>query len=92
MSKVLMLLSYSHKFIFIHVYKVAGMSIKKSLEEYAKRPVMRRFFRAIRLGSKVPYYRWKTFPSHIKAEDLRKELPEKIYSNFYYTCLYLRMW
>jgi hypothetical protein len=78
-----MLLSYSHKFIFIHVYKVAGMSIKKSLEEYAKRPVMRRFLRAIRLGSKVPYYRWKTFPSHIKAEDLRKELPEKIYSNFY---------
>ena len=78
-----MLLSYSHKFIFIHVYKVAGMSIKKSLEEYAKRPVMRRFFRAIRLGSKLPYYRWKTFPSHIKAKDLRKELPEEIYSNFY---------
>lgn len=78
-----MLLSYSHKFIFIHVYKVAGTSIKKSLEKYAKRPVMRRFLNVIRLGSKVPYYRWRTFPSHIKVEDLKKEIPDKIYSNFY---------
>lgn len=78
-----MLLSYSHKFIFIHVYKVAGTSIKKSLEQYAKRPMMRRLLNAIRLGSKVPYYKWRTFPSHIKADDLEKELPDKIYGNFY---------
>ena len=78
-----MLLSYSHKFIFIHVYKVAGTSIKKSLEQYAKRPAMRRILSASRLGSRIPYYRWKTFPSHIKADDLKKELPDKIYSNFY---------
>jgi hypothetical protein len=79
----MMLLSYSHKFIFIHVYKIAGTSIKKSLEKYAKRPVMRSFLNAIRLGSKVPYYRWRTFPLHIRAEDLKKEIPDKIYSNFY---------
>ncbi len=31
-----MLISHSHKFIFIHVYKVAGTSITKALAQYAE--------------------------------------------------------
>ena len=83
MLRVMMLLSYSHKFIFIHIYRVAGTSITKTLEKYTIRPVIRLFVRKIGLGAKVPYYKWKTFPGHVRARDLRKELPESIYDAFY---------
>ena len=78
-----MLLSYSHKFVFIHIYRVAGTSIVKSLEKCAKEPVMRRLLGQLRVGGIVPYSRWKTFPSHIKARELRKQIPEGVYDNFY---------
>ena len=78
-----MLLSYSHRFIFVHIYRVAGTSITKTLEKYTIRPVIRLCLRKIGLGAKVPYYKWKTFPAHVKAKNLRKELPESIYDAFY---------
>ena len=32
-----MLISYSHRFIFIHVYKTAGKSIREALKKYAQK-------------------------------------------------------
>lgn len=78
-----MLLSYDHRFIFIHNYRVAGTSIRKSLEKYAGRPWLRRILKEIGLGHYIPYYKWKTFPGHIKASDLKKRLPVEIYDSFY---------
>ena len=77
------MLSYSHKFIFIHIYRVAGTSTIKSLEEYSKKPAMRRLLNKFRVGVHVPYSRWKTFPSHIKARELRSQIPGQVYDNFY---------
>ena len=33
-----MLISYSHRFIFVHIYKVAGSSVRRALGEYAHDP------------------------------------------------------
>ena len=78
-----MLLSYDHRFIFIHNYRVAGTSIRKSLEKYVKRPLLRRIFKEMGVGNKLSHHKWKTFPAHIKASDLRKRLPAEIYDSFY---------
>ncbi len=78
-----MLLSYDHRFIFIHNYRVAGTSIGKSLEKYVKRPLLRRIFEEMGVGNKLSHHKWKTFPAHIKASDLRKRLPAEIYDSFY---------
>ena len=78
-----MLLSYDHRFIFIHNYRVAGTSIRKSLEKYVKRPLLRRIFKEMGVGNNLSHHKWKTFPAHIKASDLRKRLPAEIYDSFY---------
>jgi hypothetical protein len=78
-----MLLSYDHRFIFIHNYRVAGTSIRKSLEKYVKRPLLRRFFEEIGVGNKLSHHKWETFPAHIKAKELRRILPADLYDTFY---------
>ena len=78
-----MLLSYSHRFIFIHNYRVAGTSIRKSLDKYVRKPLLRRIFGKIGLGNKLSHHKWKTFPAHIKAKELRRILPADLYDTFY---------
>lgn len=78
-----MLLSYSHRFIFIHNYRVAGTSIRKSLDKYVRRPLLRRIFEKIGLGNKLSHHKWKTFPAHIKANELRRILPADLCDTFY---------
>lgn len=78
-----MLLSYSHRFIFIHNYRVAGTSIRKSLERYVKRPLLGRILKKIGVENKRSDHTWKTFPAHITARELRKRLPAEIYDTFY---------
>jgi hypothetical protein len=62
---------------------VAGTSIRKSLEKYVKRPVLRRILEEINAGNKLSHPRWQTFPAHIKAREVRKRLPAEIYDNFF---------
>jgi len=81
-----MLISYSHQFIFFHVAKVAGLSIKEALKEYATEPEKFKIARPPKiLGSKLnPLYEmWASTLVHAKARDAKKELPEEIYNNFY---------
>ena len=81
-----MLISYDHEFIFIHVYKVAGVSIKNALQKYSHDPsklLINRSQRKLGINSNLPYYKYKTFSPHINARLLRKELPKKVYNNFY---------
>ncbi len=78
-----MLLSYSHRFIFIHIYKVAGTSMAKALERYAKVSVFRILLNKIGVGVNPTHHDWKTFPAHIKAKELRRILPADLYDTFY---------
>ena len=81
-----MLISYSHKFIFFHVTKAAGSSVKEALKEYASEPEKFKIVRPPQmLGGKLnPMYEmWQSSLWHAKARDAKKELPEEVYNNFY---------
>ena len=80
-----MILSHEKKFIFIHVYKVAGTSVRKALEKYDntstadfpwKNNLMFKLSDRFSLFSQ--YSR-----THIKARQLKKLLPGKIYNEYF---------
>ncbi len=79
-----MIISYRHRFIFVHIYKTAGNSIRKALEPHAYKP-----------GSLRPS-NWSTWlttpprlilrqppPKHIGAADLRDLLPPGLFEDFF---------
>ncbi|MGH8547086.1 MAG: sulfotransferase family 2 domain-containing protein [Methylococcales bacterium] len=81
-----MLISYTHKFMFFHVAKVAGLSIREALKTYAQEPERFRIKRPPRYSGGEPnplYDMWATGLLHAKARDARKELPELVYDTFY---------
>jgi hypothetical protein len=74
-----MLISRSRRFIFIHVYKVAGVSIRKALIQECN-------FWTDRVLVKLPGFRTldsKRYPAHIKAEELMEELPKQFFDNYF---------
>lgn len=80
-----MLISASKKFIFIHVYKTAGTSIQKSLQDYClppkliTHPIKRLKYEANHFS--VP--KSDNFRGHISASELRKRLPSSVFENFF---------
>jgi len=81
-----MLISYTHQFIFFHVAKVAGSSIKNALIDYTQEPKefkVRRPTKTVNGKLNPLYEMWDAFMMHIKAKDAKKELPKEIYDNFY---------
>jgi hypothetical protein len=81
-----MLISYSHKFIFFHVTKAAGTSVKEALKVYAQEP---EHFKIARPSQQVEgqpnkfYEMWESLLWHAKARDAKKELSEEVYNSFY---------
>jgi hypothetical protein len=81
-----MLISYSHQFIFFHVTKAAGTSVKEALKPYGQEP---EYFKIKRppqmLDGEVNrfYTMWESMLWHAKAKDAKKELPPEIYDRFY---------
>lgn len=79
-----MLISHSRKFIFIHVYKVAGMSIRSALDEYASKPdIINRVFYKLGLNLRSPFQKNRMFAFHATARDLERGLPDEIYNNYF---------
>lgn len=81
-----MLISYSHKFIFFHVPKAGGTSVREALKPYARKPERFKIQRPPKLtnGKKNPVYdMWEAALLHAKAIDVKKELPEHVYRDFY---------
>ena len=71
-----MLISDSHKFIFIHNYKVAGNSIKSALAPYATAP--RQYAGWIRRQlDRVKLLTIPNYPHHLKAREIRKQEPSR---------------
>lgn len=80
-----MIISHQKKFIFIHNYKVAGTSIKNSLKRYNNKSFLRstnsdkvRFIFGL-----YPRIYSSSFPGHMKAIELKKELPPKIFDDYF---------
>ena len=80
-----MILSHSKKFIYIHVYKVAGTSIRTVLQQYddlnySDFPLVEniKFY----LGKRIPLFsRWAM--DHINAQKIKDNLQEKIYNSYF---------
>jgi hypothetical protein len=81
------IVSYSHRFIFIHVPKAAGMSIDGALAPYAHRTEHVLVNRLLALvGIHVNHYtshRWKRFRRHVTARTVRRHLPARVYNDFF---------
>jgi hypothetical protein len=82
-----MLISYSHRFIFIHNTKAAGLSIRAALQPYAQEPEK---FKIVRPPQTLPnrqpnplYEMWQATLLHAKARDIRQELSPAVYRTFY---------
>lgn len=78
-----MQLSHSHRFIFIHIFKTAGTSMRAALEPLCQSPVQR-IWRGLcnRLG--VPTRPGcANLSAHARAEDVRAALPAQIFDNYY---------
>lgn len=72
-----MLISYSKKFIFIHIYKTAGMSIRTSLSRYQAIPNLELPNRAINLlAFGIRNY-------HLSSAELKQKLPNRIFENYF---------
>ena len=81
-----MLLSLQHNFIFIHVYRTGGTSIRAALEPFSHRPE-RSFLRkalkriGIEPSPQILPYRSRDFYKHIRAKELASELPPGVFDH-----------
>ncbi len=80
-----MVISYSHQFIFFHVAKVAGISLREALKEYVQEPAkfkIKRPPQAINGQPNPLYTAWDAALTHATAREVRKELGET-FDRFY---------
>jgi len=80
-----MLVSHTHKFVFIHIYKTAGTSIAKALAPYNVSPYKRRTARVLK-RLRVPYPpTWHTGLSveHKTAIEARERLGANTFDDFF---------
>jgi hypothetical protein len=87
-----MLISHSHRFIFFHVAKTAGLSVRNALQPYAEEPTKFKIKRPakVKAGQPNPFYTvWEALLVHAKASDAQRELPAAIFER-YYKCAFVR--
>lgn len=82
-----MLLSYSHKFIFVHIPKTAGSSVTVALGAVAHRPqrlLVNRGLKRLGFGAnRFGPHPWKWFRQHEPAAVMKKHLPAEIFGGFF---------
>ncbi len=85
-----MLISHSHKFIFIHIYKIAGTSIAESLSRYTNTSLdnhskIIRFLRSLGVHRLIPANKINKIRNarHATALDISNSLTPEIFDNYY---------
>ena len=81
-----MLVSHRHRFIFIHTYKTAGMSMRRALDSYAEGRARRwvaKYARRLRLPAPA------TPRLHMPAREVRALLSPEVFDN-YFTFAFVR--
>lgn len=81
-----MLISHSHRFIFFHVAKTGGLSVRSALLPYTEEPDKFKIKRppAQKAGRPNPFYAvWEALLLHATACDAQKELPEALFKGYY---------
>ena len=76
-----MIISHSKKFIFIHIYKVAGSSIRSSLNRYAHLYTKKnRLLSGLKIYPKIFT---SDFSQHSSALQVQQYIPSSIYRQYY---------
>ena len=76
-----MLISHSHKFIFIHVYRVAGVSIQKALYPYTLPPEESLYnYLMKKLGFLTSSF---SFPEHTRVKELKEAMSPKLFNSYF---------
>jgi Sulfotransferase family len=81
-----MLISDSHRFLFFHVSKTAGMSMRQVLEPFSTEPQQFKIRRPPRTVNGKPnrlYDAWEALLLHARARDARDELPSEVFDSFF---------
>ena len=81
-----MLISYSHRFIFVHIYKVAGTSIRATLKPYSYDPdvfLPVRLLRMLGVHNLARHHRLHRLRGHATAREIKEALSPKIFDRFY---------
>jgi len=76
-----MLLSHSHKFIFIHIYKTGGMSVKKALQRYDQSYSLLLHLKSFL--KKKPVVEASIAHKHAKASDISKLIDKNVFDNYH---------
>lgn len=75
-----MLISYTHSFIFFHVAKAAGISVREALTPYTQEPPQFKIRRPpIKIGDQPnPLYEvWSSMLTHATVRQTQQELPQE---------------
>ena len=81
-----MLISYTHKFIYVHIYRVAGTSVRQALGRYAYIPDRQMHIKLLRktgVDRLVRHHRWEQFDGHATAQEIKEKLPARIFKSFF---------
>jgi hypothetical protein len=81
-----MLISHTYRFIFIHVGKTGGMSMREVLKQYAQEPDRFKIRRPAKMNGDRPnplYAVWETLLLHAKARDVQREVPPEIFDSYF---------
>jgi len=81
-----MIISHSHRFIFFHVAKTGGLSVRNVLQPYCQEPEKFKIKRPPQMkdGEPNPFYEvWEALLLHATASDAKKELSNEIFDNYY---------
>jgi len=79
-----MLVSYSHKFIFIHTYKVAGTSVREALSSYAhKPPLISKLLKKLNIKFHWANDKFKIFPHHATAYEVKQLMNKEVFDSFF---------
>ncbi len=77
-----MLVSHSKKFIYVHLYKTAGTSIRAVLAKYNIKSIY--MWRPVRLLSrKIPFLIKNPYPRHAIAADIQNRFSKEIFENYF---------
>lgn len=80
-----MVISHSKKFLFVHNYKVAGTSLRRSLRRFdvkswLKSPLQDKWLMISGQAPKIFSY---NFPTHDTALELKEKLPTEVFDSYY---------
>ena len=81
-----MLISRKHNFLFVHVYKNAGMSVSKALSPFAVRKYQRETVRVLKQLNLPCPTRWdpNPFDTHATASDLVTVMGQPEFNSFFF--------